>query len=138
MFFSKWRLYKVTAKKPLNLRCSAAGNTTKVILAVKKNVFIMNKSNKIPIKFLKYWIHLCKFKVKVRIFHKRNGQKLVISRTIFTISKKSVRILRDNLIENKCAKFQVDRIKIVCSMLSADLKNMVSRKTRHSRHFGRK
>ena len=45
----------MTAEEPLNLRCSAADSKTAVIVAVKKNVlFIMSKSNKIRIRFLKY------------------------------------------------------------------------------------
>ena len=52
--------------------------------------------------------------------------------------KKPVGIILDNLITKKCAKFQVDRMKIVLFMLPADLKNTVLRKTRHSRHFEKK
>ena len=42
----------MTAEEPLNLRYSAAGSPTAQILAVKKNVlFIMDKYNKIRIRF---------------------------------------------------------------------------------------
>ena len=39
--------------EPLNLKCSAAGGTTALILAIKKKkiLFIMNESNKICISF---------------------------------------------------------------------------------------
>ena len=46
--------------------------------------------------------------------------------------EKSVRISLDNLMKEKCAKFQVDWMKIVQLILPADLKNMVLRKTRQS------
>ena len=42
----------MTAEEPLNLRCSAAGNTTAVILVVKKFLSIMNKLNEIRMKIL--------------------------------------------------------------------------------------
>ena len=65
----------MTAEEPLNLRCSATGSITAVIFAVKKMFFffIMNKSNKIRIIFLKYCIliNLCNFKVEVRIFQNK-------------------------------------------------------------------
>ena len=44
----------MTVEEALNLRCSAAGSTTAVILAVRKILLIMNKSHKIRIRFLKY------------------------------------------------------------------------------------
>ena len=43
-----------TAEELLYLRCSTAGSTTAIILAVKKISFIMNESNKIRIGFLEY------------------------------------------------------------------------------------
>ena len=72
----------MAAEEPLNF--------ITVILAVRKEIlFIRNKSNKIRIRFLKYWtlIDLFKFEVEVCLFYKKNGQKLAISWTIFTISK---------------------------------------------------
>ena len=41
----------MTAEEHLSLRCSAAGSTTAVILDAKKFFFIMNKSNRILIRF---------------------------------------------------------------------------------------
>ena len=54
-----------------------------------KNFFLLtiNKSKETSIRFKKYWIliNLCKFEVQVRIFYKKNGQKLSISWKILTI-----------------------------------------------------
>ena len=36
LIFSKWQIYTITAEEPLNLRWSAAGSKTVVILVVKK------------------------------------------------------------------------------------------------------
>ena len=44
----------MTAELPLNFKCPAAGRTAAVIIAVKKILFTMNKSNKTLIRFLKY------------------------------------------------------------------------------------
>ena len=130
----------ITAEEPLNSRCSSAGSTTKVILAVKKIVFffyIMNKSNKIRIRFSKYWIliNLCKLKSNFVFFKKKKISKTGHRPDNFYDINKPDRILLDNLIAKKCTKFQVDWMKIVWLMLSADLKNTVLRETRHSRHF---
>ena len=56
----------MAAEEPLNF--------ITVILAVRKEIlFIRNKSNKIRIRFLKYWtlIDLFKFEVEVRLFYKK-------------------------------------------------------------------
>ena len=110
IYISKWRLYTMTTEKLPNLRESAASSTTAVIFAIKNFLIMMNWSNKIRIRFLKCWIliNLGKFKVEVHIFHKKNGQKLPMSRTICTIFNKKY-----NLIRKKCAKFRVDWMKIV-------------------------
>ena len=44
----------MTAEEPLNLRCSATGSATAVILAVIKMFLIINKCNKVRIIFKKY------------------------------------------------------------------------------------
>ena len=43
-----------------------------------------------------------------------------------------------NKSNKKCAKFWVDWMKIVSLMLPAELKNMDSKKNRHSHHFEKK
>ena len=119
----------MTAEEPsLYLRCSAAGSTTTVIFArqIFLFLFIMNKSNKIRIRFKKYWILInwCKFKVEFRIFHKIKWSIIGHKSDNFYDIKKPISFLLDNPITRKCAKFQVDCMKIVWLMLPADLKNM--------------
>ena len=67
----------MTAELPLNFKCPAAGRTAAVIIAVKKILFTMNKSNKTLIRFLKYWIliNLCQFKVNFVFFPNKKWSK---------------------------------------------------------------
>ena len=83
-------------------------------------------------------INLCKFKVEVRIFYKKkwskNGHK---SENVHDI-KKSVGILLDNLITMKCAKVQVDWMKIVWLALPVDKKKHGFEKNTSSPSFKKK
>ena len=83
-------------------------------------------------------MNFCKFTVKVRIFHKKKLSKTDLKTDNFYDIKKTVRNLLNILKTKKCAKFQVDWMKIIRFMLSADLTITVLRKTRHSRDFEKK
>ena len=102
IFFSKWRLYTMTAEESLNMRCSAVGSTTAVILVVKKNLSYLcwiNLITYVTYHIFKYWIFInfYKFEVDVRIVHKKWSKTGYKSDNFYDI-KKPVRILLDNLI----------------------------------------
>ena len=96
----------------------------------KKFLFMTEKSSTIRIGFRKYWIliNLCKLKVEIRIFLQKKWSKTVRTLDNFKGIKKPLRIILDNLITKKCAKFQVHWMKIVWLMLPANLKNPVLKK----------
>ena len=80
------------AEESLNMRCSMAGSTTAVIIVVKKKscIYIL--------------INLCKFKVEVRNFHKKNANNWPYKSDNFYDIQNSIRILLDSLMTKNYAK----------------------------------